>query len=55
MRILALRRGRKWTYDPEGEMILQGGDLLVLRGTEDGFHRLGAYARGEEAWPEEGG
>ncbi|MEE9174171.1 MAG: TrkA C-terminal domain-containing protein [Thermoplasmata archaeon] len=52
MRIIALRRGRKWIYDPEGEEVLRGGDLLVLRGTEDGFQRLGRYARGEEAWPE---
>ncbi|MFQ5908792.1 MAG: potassium channel family protein [Thermoplasmata archaeon] len=54
MRILALRRGRKWIYDPEGEVVLRGADLLVLRGTEDGFQRLGRYARGEEAWPEVG-
>jgi uncharacterized protein with PhoU and TrkA domain len=54
MRIIAFRRGRRWTYDPEGEAILQSGDLLVLRGTEDGFQRLGRYARGEEGWPEAG-
>ncbi|MFQ5553460.1 MAG: potassium channel family protein, partial [Thermoplasmata archaeon] len=54
MRIIALQRGRKWRYDPEGEAILREGDLLVLRGTEDGFQRLGRYARGEEAWPEAG-
>lgn len=54
MRIIALRRGRKWIYDPEGEAVLRGGDLLVLRGTEDGFQRLARYARGEEAWPEAG-
>jgi uncharacterized protein with PhoU and TrkA domain len=54
MRIIALRRGRKWVYDPEGEAVLRGGDLLVLRGTEDGFQRLARYAQGEEAWPEAG-
>ncbi len=52
MRIISLRRGRRWTYDPEGEAILRSGDLLVLRGTEHGFQRLGRYARGEKAWPE---
>ena len=52
MRIISLRRGRRWTYDPEGEAVLRSGDLLVLRGTEHGFQRLGRYARGEEAWPE---
>jgi uncharacterized protein with PhoU and TrkA domain len=54
MRIIALRRGRKWIYDPEGEAVLRGGDLLVLRGTEDGFRRLGRSAGGTEGWPEAG-
>ncbi len=54
MRIIALRRGRRWIYDPEGEALLRVADHLVLRGTEDGFQRLGRYARGEEAWPEAG-
>ncbi|MFQ5920125.1 MAG: potassium channel family protein, partial [Thermoplasmata archaeon] len=52
MRVIALRRGRKWIYDPEGEAVLRAEDLLVLRGTEDGFQRLVRYARGEEEWPE---
>ncbi len=52
MRIISLRRGLRWTYDPEGEAVLRSGDLLVLRGTEHGFQRLGRYARGEESWPE---
>ncbi|MEE8198321.1 MAG: TrkA C-terminal domain-containing protein [Thermoplasmata archaeon] len=52
MRIISLRRGRRWTYDPEGEAVLRSGDLLVLRGTEHGFQRLGRYARGEDGWPE---
>ncbi|MFQ6013567.1 MAG: potassium channel family protein [Thermoplasmata archaeon] len=52
MRIIALRRGRRWIYDPEGEVALRTGDLLILRGTEDGFQRLARYATGEEAWPE---
>ena len=52
MRIISLRRGRRWIYDPEGEAVLRSGDLLVLRGTEHGFQRLGQYARGEKAWPE---
>lgn len=51
MRIIALRRRRAWTPDPEGEAVLREGDLLVLRGTEDGFHRLARYATGKDSWP----
>jgi uncharacterized protein with PhoU and TrkA domain len=52
MRIIAIRRGRRWTYDPPGETILREEDLLIVRGTEDGYMRLARYASGEEPWPE---
>ncbi len=51
MRIIAIRRGRHWTYDPPGDTVLMGDDLLVVRGTEDGYRRLTGYTAGEEAWP----
>lgn len=51
MRIIAIRRARGWTYDPGGEAVLRAGDLLVVRGTEDGYRRLVEYATAEEAWP----
>ncbi|MCJ2520332.1 MAG: potassium transporter TrkA [Candidatus Thermoplasmatota archaeon] len=51
MRVIAIRRGPRWTYDPPGGTVLKGEDLLIVRGTEDGYHRLTRYATGEEGWP----
>lgn len=52
MRILAIRRGRHWTYDPSAHTGLRAHDQLIVRGTEDGFERLTAYASGKSPWPE---
>jgi uncharacterized protein with PhoU and TrkA domain len=51
MRIIAIKRGIRWIYDPEKEMTLKEGDALVVRGTEDGFERLRRFATGVEKWP----
>ncbi len=51
MRIIAIRRGRRWNYDPPSSTVLREGDLLIVRGTEDGYNRLTRYASGEEGWP----
>jgi len=51
MRVIAIKRGIRWIYDPEPEEALKESDMLVVRGTEDGFKRLSRFARGEEPWP----
>lgn len=51
MRIIALKRGIRWIYDPEESVRLKEGDVLIVRGTEDGFERLKRFASGEEKWP----
>ncbi len=51
MRIIAIHRGRRWSYDPPGGTVIKEEDLLVVRGTEDGYNRLSRYASGEEKWP----
>jgi uncharacterized protein with PhoU and TrkA domain len=51
MRVIAIRRGIRWIYDPEENVRLKEGDLFIVRGTEDGFERLKRLARGEEKWP----
>lgn len=51
MRIIAVKRGIRWMYDPEESIKLKGGDGLIVRGTEDGFERLKRFASGEEKWP----
>ncbi|HEX6236316.1 MAG TPA: TrkA C-terminal domain-containing protein, partial [Acidimicrobiales bacterium] len=40
MRIVAIRRGREWITDVEGEEILLPGDVLFLRGSPAGIARL---------------
>lgn len=51
MRIIAIKRGIRWIYDPEKEVTLKEGDVLVVRGTEDGFERLRRFATGMDKWP----
>ena len=45
MRVVALRRGREWLFDPDGDDLLLPDDVLILRGAAGG-HRRGARARG---------
>lgn len=51
MRIIAIKRGIRWIYDPDEEVKLKEGDVMVVRGTEDGFERLRRFASGAERWP----
>jgi uncharacterized protein with PhoU and TrkA domain len=52
MRIIALKRGKRWIYDPEADTRLKAGDLLIVRGTENGYEILRAFAVGEKRWPQ---
>jgi uncharacterized protein with PhoU and TrkA domain len=52
MRIIAIKRGKRWIYDPEPEIKLKEADLLIVRGTEDGFENLRRFTSGEEKWPQ---
>ncbi len=40
MRVLAVRRDRRWLVDPGGDDIINPGDVLFLRGSPDGIPRL---------------
>jgi uncharacterized protein with PhoU and TrkA domain len=51
MRIIAIKRGKRWIYDPEEEIVLKAGDTMIVRGTDDGYDILRSYANGEEKWP----
>src|SRR5690606_24356295 len=58
MRIVAIRRGREWITDVEGEEILVPGDVLFLRGSPAGITRLrelAAAPRWEPPSPPEDG
>ena len=45
MRVVAIRRGKEWMIDPDGDEMLLPDDVLILRGAV-GRHRRAARARG---------
>ncbi|MGH9000177.1 MAG: potassium channel family protein [Acidimicrobiia bacterium] len=49
MRVVALRRGKDWSIDPDGEEVLRPGDVLILRGATAGIAELRQLA-GAPAW-----
>jgi uncharacterized protein with PhoU and TrkA domain len=49
MRIVAIRRGRDWLIDPDGEDLLLADDVLIVRGARDGIDELRELA-GAPAW-----
>jgi len=49
MRVMALRRDRKWVVDPDGDEILNPGDVLFLRGSPEGIPKLRELA-GAHPW-----
>lgn len=51
MRILALKRGKRWMYDPEGSTSVKVGDIMIVRGTDDGIESLKRYTNGDAKWP----
>lgn len=40
VRLLAVRRGNRWVFDPSDEGVLQGGDILVVRGHPEALPQL---------------
>lgn len=52
VRIIAIRRKKKWMYDPEDDMRLKAGDRIIVRGVMDGFIRLKDLAEGKITWEE---
>jgi len=51
MRVIAIKRGIRWIYDPEETERLKECDLLVVRGTEDGYERLRCFTSGVNKCP----
>ncbi|MEA2931818.1 MAG: hypothetical protein QOI56_603 [Actinomycetota bacterium] len=49
MRVVALRRGREWNTEIEGDMVLLPGDVLFLQGAAAGIAELRELA-GAPAW-----
>jgi uncharacterized protein with PhoU and TrkA domain len=40
MRVVAIRRGREWITDVDGDAVCTPGDVLFLRGSPAGIDRL---------------
>jgi len=50
VRIIAIRRKDFWIYDPDGDTVLKEGDILILRGDEEGYKNLRKFVKGEREW-----
>jgi len=44
--ILAVRRGKRWLFDPDGDFKILAGDVLIGRGTQTSVDYLKEIARG---------
>ncbi len=47
MRVIAIRRGRRWVYGPGPETVLREGDSVVVRGTDEGGEELRAWVESD--------
>ncbi len=47
MRIIAIRRGECWIYNPQSDTSIQADDRLISRGTEEGYKELSKFLQGE--------
>lgn len=47
-RVIAVRRRKHWIYGPGRRFRLEAGDLLIVRGREDGADQLGRWLAAEE-------
>ncbi len=48
VRVLAIRRGKRWVYDPNKHNVIQGGDTLLVQGQAEGAQHLQRFLRGQE-------
>jgi uncharacterized protein with PhoU and TrkA domain len=51
MRVVAIRRGKEWVIDPDGDDVMTPDDVLILRGPADGIAELRALAGAPEWRP----
>lgn len=47
MRIIAIRRGECWIYNPQSDTNIQADDWLITRGTDEGHEDLNKFLKGE--------
>ena len=47
MRIIAIRRGECWIYNPRADTIIRSDDWLIVRGTDEGCEELDKFLKGK--------
>ncbi|MCK4902373.1 MAG: potassium transporter TrkA, partial [Thermoplasmatales archaeon] len=47
MRLIAIRRGECWIYNPQSDTSIQADDWLITRGTDEGYKDLRKFLHGE--------
>ncbi len=47
MRIIAIRRGECWIFNPQSDTILKEEDWLIVRGTDEGYEDLENFLKGK--------
>jgi len=47
MRIIAIRRGDCWIYNPGADSYIKSDDWIIVRGTEDGYKELNKFLHGK--------
>ncbi len=48
MRIIGIRRENRWIYNPRSANKLLANDMLIVRGTDDGFKELNDFLLGKQ-------
>ena len=48
MRVVAIRRGREWLFDPDGQDMLLSDDFVILRGAREGINEVRELAGAPE-------
>jgi uncharacterized protein with PhoU and TrkA domain len=47
IRIIAIRRGDCWIYNPQSDTSIQANDWLITRGTDIGYQEINKFLKGE--------
>jgi len=47
IRVLAVKRGKRWFYDPEDDMFIRGRDRIVVSGGEESILKMKKYLEGK--------
>jgi len=48
MRIIAIRRKNCWIYNPQSNNTIQAEDILIVKGTDEGFNDLNDFLQGKQ-------